>query len=233
MKSAKLRKVDAHAKPGIDRVRLASGFFLLLIGIMLILQIPIVLLYYADLISYNSLDFLSTAMLSMSFSISAFAYLMAFKKLSFKDSARELGLGRKELTISIIAIGIVLFLAIFALEGIVTAIESYFHITISTNVAEVMAGAPMWFYIFVAIVAPINEEILFRGLLVPRIGIVASAVVFALLHYTYYSSYGIEVIAALVFGLLAGYVYKKTGSLYASTVAHVLVNIFAVINLLA
>mgnify|MGYP001626375149 CR=1 FL=1 len=144
MKNAKRRKVDAHAA-GIGRVRLASGFFLLLIGIMLILQIPVVLLYYADVISYNSLDFLSTAMLSMSFSISAFAYLMAFKKLSFKDSARELGLGRKELTISIIAIGIVLFLAIFALEGIVTAIESYFHITISTNVAEIMAGAPIWF----------------------------------------------------------------------------------------
>ncbi|MGC8675930.1 MAG: CPBP family intramembrane glutamic endopeptidase [Candidatus Micrarchaeia archaeon] len=212
---------------------LAIGFAVMFLAIMFALQLPVIAAYELGAITLTATNFWSSAMLSMSFSISAFAYLMFFKKMRLGEAVRSLGLDKKRLTLKMLGIGIVLFLAIFALEAAVTALEAVTHITISTNVLSVLANAPLWFYVFAAIIAPINEEIMFRGLFVPRLGIVASAVLFAIPHYVYGSTYGIEVIAAFIFALLAGYIYKKTGSLYASTLAHMLVNIFAVVSLLA
>ncbi len=225
--------MHARKQSNKENIKLALGFLALFLGIMILLQVPAGMLYAIGAITYAGLNFLSSALLSMSFSISVFAYLMLFKKMSFKNVVKALGLDRKRLTKRALGLGVALFITVFAIEALVTALESYFHVTISTNVEELMAGAPLWFYVFAAIVAPTNEEIMFRGFLVPRLGIIISAVLFAIPHYVYGSTYEIEVIAAFIFGLLAGYIYKKTGSLYASIVAHMLVNIIAVLALLA
>ena len=102
-------------------------------------------------------------------------------------------------------------------------------VQISTNVDVLLASAPLWFYAFSCIVAPLCEEVLFRGLMVPRLGIVVSALVFAALHASYDSTFAIEVIAALIFALIAGYVFRKTKSLYPSLVAHILVNTLTIV----
>ena len=86
----------------------------------------------------------------------------------------------------------------------------------------------MSFLLFSFLVAPINEEILFRGFMVPRIGILASAVLFSVPHLLSYSSVS-ELIAAFIFGIAAGYAFKKTGSLYPSIIAHALVNLISIL----
>ena len=115
----------------------------------------------------------------------------------------------------------------------ISILGSVVNTQINTNVNIVLSGAPIWFYIFVAIIEPINEEILFRGFMVPRLGIVISALIFGVLHSGYNSTFGIEIIAAFVFGIISGYVFKKTDSLYPSIIAHILVNTLAVIVLFA
>ena len=82
-------------------------------------------------------------------------------------------------------------------------------------------------------IEPINEEIMFRGFLVPRIGIVASAIIFGLAHYSYMSTFGVEMLGALIFGLLAGYVFKRTKSIYPGIVAHIIVNTIAIIGIIS
>ncbi|MEM3215833.1 MAG: type II CAAX endopeptidase family protein [Candidatus Micrarchaeaceae archaeon] len=228
----KIARNAAQKQTRREKISLALGFSIMFLFVMLALQIPIIMMYYAGVISLVSTTYWSSAALSFSFSISAILYLVFFKRQSIAVVLRSIGLDKKRITLKILGIGVVLFLAIFALEAVVTSIEAVTHVTISTNVSNVFSGAPLWFFVFAAVIAPINEEIMFRGLFVPRLGIVASAVLFAIPHYVYGSTYGIEVIAAFVFALLAGYIYKKTGSLYASTLAHMLVNIFAVISLL-
>ena len=55
----------------------------------------------------------------------------------------------------------------------------------------------------------------------------ASIVIVVLLFMT--GNLGIDVIAAVIFGLLAGYIFKKTNSLYPSIIAHALVNTLTII----
>ena len=86
-----------------------------------------------------------------------------------------------------------------------------------------------WFIILGVLVAPVTEEIFFRGALVPRTGIILSAILFALSHVMYGSIY--EVIAALIFGVLLGWVYKRWG-IGNSIALHLLINTISIIGLI-
>lgn len=199
---------------------------------MVLLQLPVIFAYELGEMTLNEVTFFSSAMLSMSFSISVFVYLLGIKHMKLREVVKQIGLSRKMFTSKIVLIGLALFATIFMLEVVVTLIEQITGVQISTNVSMLLQNAPLWFYVFAIVVAPINEEIMFRGFFVPRLGIVISAILFAIPHITYASTYGIEVIAAFIFGLLAGYVFKKTRSLYASIIAHALVNALAVASFL-
>ena len=170
--------------------------------------------------AYSSALANSSITLSLIFPFIVFAYLMLRGK-GLKRIISELGLSRRKLTYRYVALGIFLFLLFFGLEFFIGAIEVLTHTYISSNVTEYLSNLPLYFYIFVFLVAPIDEEILFRGFMVPRFGIVLSALVFGALHYISYFSY-IELIAAFAFGLAAGYVFKRTNSLYPSIIGHML-----------
>ncbi|MEM0201739.1 MAG: type II CAAX endopeptidase family protein [Candidatus Micrarchaeaceae archaeon] len=170
--------------------------------------------------SYSSALANSSIALSLIFPFIVFAYLMLRGK-GLRRIISELGLSRRKLTYRYIAIGILLFFLFFGLEFFIGAVEELTHVYISSNVTEYLSNLPLYFYIFVFLVAPIDEEILFRGFMVPRFGIILSAAVFGALHYISYFSY-IELIAAFIFGLAAGYVFKKTNSLYPSIIGHML-----------
>lgn len=80
--------------------------------------------------------------------------------------------------------------------------------------------------LFLGILTPIGEEFLFRGVVAnallrygPFIGVVGSAVIFALLH-------GINMIfpAALVAGLITAEVFRRSGSVWPGVIVHVVFN---------
>ncbi len=190
----------------------------------IVLTVPALLLYQYNYMSYNSLYFVSSAALSLSFSLSVLCYFIFYKKTGLRSIATSLGLGRSAFGPNMILYGIVIFAILFLMELVISVISYVTNVAINSNVALLLNSAPLWFYVFTAIIAPINEEILFRGFLVPRLGIVASALLFAAGHATYNSTFGIEIIAALIFGLIAGYVYKRTNSLYPSMIAHIILN---------
>ncbi|MGC8669937.1 MAG: CPBP family intramembrane glutamic endopeptidase [Candidatus Micrarchaeia archaeon] len=172
----------------------------------------------------------STIYLSLLFPSIVFSYLLARKK-SLKAIIEGLGLSASKLTFNNIGIGVLLFASILLLSFAMSIFSALSNIPLPTNVQSLLGGMPLYLLIFSFIIAPIDEEILFRGFLVPRIGIVLSALVFALLHFSYLSIS--ETFAAFVFGLLAGYVFKKTGSLYATIIGHMLVNLLTIIAILA
>lgn len=79
----------------------------------------------------------------------------------------------------------------------------------------------------IGIVVPIGEELLFRGVLTTvllrygsLIGVIGSAVVFALLH-------GISIVfpAAVVLGLVAGEIYRRSRSIWPAVVVHTVYNL--------
>ncbi len=79
----------------------------------------------------------------------------------------------------------------------------------------------------VVVLAPIAEEIVFRGVLLPsldrhwgvRVAVVGSSALFALMHVTPYA-----IVPIFVFALALGVLFVRTGSLWVCIVAHVLFN---------
>ncbi len=172
---------------------------------------------------------MASILLSVSFPLAVFSY-MSYREGSVRNAFTSLGLGLDRLTVRTILIGVALFGAIILLEVLLGAFQSATGINLPTNVAGIYSGFPLWFFILTFTLIPFNEEVLFRGFMIPRVGIIVSALVFAILHLSYLSIS--EFVAAFIYGVLAGYTFKKTGSLYTTIIAHALVNAVAVISLL-
>lgn len=185
--------------------------------------------YYTGSISIDDANSIVSITFSMLFSTVVVSYLL-IKGKTLSQVIKSLGLSRDKLNLKALFTGVKLFFVIFALEIITTLISIYTNIQLPTNVGMVLGTAPIYFLVFAVVLAPLNEEIFFRAFLVPRLGIVISALIFAVLHsgYSSVSEFG----AALIFGLAAGYYYKKYGSLYATILAHVTVNFLAIMALL-
>lgn len=72
--------------------------------------------------------------------------------------------------------------------------------------------------ILLAVGSGVGEEVFFRGFLQPRFGNLATSTVFALAHANYGSVS--EVVVVFVLSLALGYLYQKTGNLWAPIAAH-------------
>lgn len=196
---------------------LASGFVL----------VPL-FLYHFSYISSDQFTFAADAAVELALLAAALIY-SRFIAPSRRGTAVNLGLGRKGITVKNVALGLAIFAIIVVMELAVSLVSQVTNVQISTNVDQVFAAAPLWFLAFSCVAAPVCEEVMFRGLMVPRLGIIVSAIVFAAMHAGYNSTFGVEVIAALVFGVVAGYAFRKTNSLYPSIIAHILVNTLTVL----
>jgi uncharacterized protein len=82
--------------------------------------------------------------------------------------------------------------------------------------------AGLW---LVALASATGEELLFRGLLVPLIGVAASSVVFGALHQVRGRARWGWMAWATLMGLLFGAVFAATGSLAGPLVAHAAINL--------
>jgi uncharacterized protein len=78
--------------------------------------------------------------------------------------------------------------------------------------------------VVLALLSSAGEELLFRGLLQPWMGLLPQAVLFGLVHQMPGPSRWIWVSWALVVGLALGALFEVTGSLLGPIVAHALVN---------
>ncbi len=76
----------------------------------------------------------------------------------------------------------------------------------------------------VAVASAAGEELLFRGLLVPVVGVVASSIVFGALHQIRGRARWAWMAWATIMGLLFGAVFAATGSLVGPLFAHAAIN---------
>ncbi len=180
-------------------------------------------LYQQGSISADLAQELITTIISLSFPFAALTW-MYFRGGTTKRIFQSLGLAKDCFSLKMLAMGALIFLIVILMELSIGTIVQVTGVQINTNASIVFANAPLWFVLFVTIIGPIDEEIFFRGFAVPRIGIIPSALVFGLLHASYGSTFGVEIIAAFIFGVITGYVFKRTKSLYPGIVAHILVN---------
>lgn len=79
------------------------------------------------------------------------------------------------------------------------------------------------YLLILPLASAVPEEILFRGLLLPRVGLVGSSLLFGLVH----AGYGtvVQIAAPALLGLVFGLVYRRLGSLWAPIAAHFTFNL--------
>lgn len=207
----------------------AAYVLLLLFTAAILLMFVFTYMESDSMLQMTQYEAIASVLLSVSFPLAVFSYL-TYRKGSLRGAITSLGLGRDKLTLRTIIIGAILFGLILILEMSLGAFQSITHINLPSNVSEIYTGFPIWFFILSFTIIPFNEEVLFRGFMVPRIGIIFAAIVFAVMHLEYLSIS--EFAAAFIYGILAGYTFKKTGSLYTTIIAHALVNAIAVMGLL-
>jgi membrane protease YdiL (CAAX protease family) len=94
------------------------------------------------------------------------------------------------------------------------------------KVSDKISSLPMIVLLFAVVGAPLTEELFFRAFLVPRTGIIVSAIVFGLLHFAYGSV--VEVMGALVIGLVLGASYRFSKSVAPCMLAHMLYNAISI-----
>ncbi len=210
----------------LDKALSLSNLRGLILFLFLYLAFSLLFLVAAHSLFLNSPDYASClyAALTLPLSIATLVYT----KLAKGRVSERLYLSRKNLTLKGMAYGSLLLVIMLLLSISLTILFSLLKISIKTNASILLAGVPAWFYLYIVIIEPINEEFFFRAFLVPRIGIIFSAMLFGAAHMGSGFTFQIDAFFALVFGLLGGYILKKTRSLYPVLAAHILFNLINV-----
>ena len=92
------------------------------------------------------------------------------------------------------------------------------------DLRPVVRGADDGTLLVLALASGVGEELLFRGLLTPLIGVVASSIAFGLLHQVRGRARWGWMAWAVVMGAVFALVLELTGSLLGAIVAHVYIN---------
>jgi uncharacterized protein len=88
---------------------------------------------------------------------------------------------------------------------------------------RIFQNLPFYHIALIAAVVAIGEEILFRGVIQTHFGLIASSLLFAIVHYRYLFNWFLFVnIIALSF--LIGFIYSQTGNLLVTIFMHFLVD---------
>ena len=90
--------------------------------------------------------------------------------------------------------------------------------------AVVLQGTSPAGLVLISLLSAVGEEVLFRGVLLPLLGVVISSVIFGLLHVGPDRRYLLWTVWAVAVGFLFAGLYEWTGGLLAPVVAHALHN---------
>jgi len=85
-------------------------------------------------------------------------------------------------------------------------------------------GLTLWQVVVIAFFSSLGEELLFRGLLQPWLGVLPTSVVFGICHQIPGHSRWVWVCWATFVGMAFGAIYALTGSLLGALLAHAVIN---------
>jgi uncharacterized protein len=201
-----------------------------MVALLFILQVPIALVglsYMADdpepgirihELFVNAIAFVSIAYLGVGFLINR----------SFRDATRRLGLVKPSVRDVGIALGVVM-VALFV-SIISNILVQIFQPEIMDDLQQTLTDLPgdlpvFWAALLIGLTAAVGEEVLMRGAIQPRFGIIFTSLVFALLHVQYGLSFAMVGVffAGVVFGLQRKYVNTTS-----CIISHMIYNFIAV-----
>jgi uncharacterized protein len=227
-------------KPPRKKWSIALGLLLYLVAQFCVsLFLPSILLALGVITSSDELSTTTGSITAGTFwvlnvaNIVSIALIIAVVLGFYKEGFSSLGFTTKKLPKALLY-GVVGFVVAFILAGIVSyPIQQQFGVDQTQEALSQSATVPgLLPIVFLSgvIIAPIAEEVVFRGYLYkafrdrfkPSYAIVLSAALFSVIH--------LELLAAaplFIIGVVLAYVYEKTGNLMAPITLHVLNNAVA------
>lgn len=199
------------------------GVALKFLGIQILVMIPITITIYTIYGMDNSevtSNLINGLNLTLAFSIGAW---VLYRQRGLITTAFNWEMN----FLKLIPIG---FLMVFCISYIVGELMTYMpgYEAIVAFYEEVFAGIdPIFMFLGVVLIGPICEEIVFRGIILEGLlknyshqkAVVFSAVIFGLIHLI-----PIQVINAFFMGIVLGWIYLKTRSLWVCIALHVINN---------
>ncbi|MCA9521839.1 MAG: CPBP family intramembrane metalloprotease [Myxococcales bacterium] len=124
-----------------------------------------------------------------------------------------------------IALGLGFGLAVVALTQIAHRYLAFTR-ALSDEFAKILGPREDWEIALLAGTSGIGEELFFRGAMQPSIGLVASSLIFGLLHIGPDRRFIVWTVFAIAIGFIFGLLFRYTGDLMAVILAHFTINYF-------
>ncbi len=138
----------------------------------------------------------------------------------------------KNITIKNIAMAIACAILVYFVNYnmSLTILQSMFKSSYDSLIVRFQFLMPLPFLIYACILGPIGEELLFRGYMLKglqnkygiTVALLASSVIFAVFHWNI-----VQILNALIMGIVFGGLYIKTGSVFSCMLAHIINNSIA------
>lgn len=152
------------------------------------------------------------------------AYYM--RKESLEDALGKIGLQSKNIYMDV-AYGLGGFAIAIVVSIVLASVLGALGIEDSALVQQSILGMPVLVLLWAVSITPLAEEMFFRGLLLQKFGIVASSVLFALMHVFYGSI--VEVAGAFCIAVLFCYLARMRKNIVAPIIAHIAFNVFSIV----
>ncbi len=98
---------------------------------------------------------------------------------------------------------------------------------VMNEVRDIFSNCTLFDLILISLLAGIGEELLFRGVLQVKLGIIAASIIFGLAHYISLA----YVILTIIMGLYIGFLFNLTGSLLVVIQLHFIYDLVALVYL--
>lgn len=165
------------------------------------------------------------------FSIYVFAFMavkLLLRKVEIVEPKPKVKLGfKKVLWYLFMAFGLGIFCSTFTSE-IVTLVTKPFGGGIVDRVEEIMSDStPILLILFVTIIGPIFEELIFRGLLLKKLRVYGdkTAIIYTSIAFGLFHTNVSQILFAGVIGAVLAYVVIKSNNIKYSIIIHVLINL--------
>ncbi len=161
---------------------------------------------------------------SMVLSVLIFMYVMKIRNRSWKKAILKKTLGAREIIASFfLAYG----LNILAIEITAQPFFERFVVDYDTTITSIVTGDVYVIFLIVGILAPIFEELMYRGVVLNELSSARPFLLANLLQAAVFGIMHMNVIQgtyAFVIGFILGYAYKITKSIYMTMLTHFLFN---------
>lgn len=224
-----LRNIENGAI-NIKQMGIIKGFLVVLLSILLEVlgQVPVEI---QNLFSGKFEKVLPFVVFAFGVLIKYYVIIILLKCLSNSRNEQKLKYHLNPMSFVFAAIMIIAFRLIFD-NSLTFWVSSISMPDFINGAFEELTVSPIQLVLSAAVIAPIYEEIIFRGILLkgmskkinPTIALVVSALFFAVVHLNVPQG-----INAFLLGLVIGFIYLTTDSIYLSIFAHFINNLLALL----